>query len=298
MQLTAQKGSASKWASHGWPRWTKFLSEQCQLHERHFTKKAPKTSLDTVGLRVGDSNTDCAEVRCMSTHAVLAMASRFCAHDSTVCLQGDGDRAVALDLLRALVQQETSEQVAQPLTWTLFLDDRCSWHPPSCPEGERRMDIVAANGMLHLRPLRESSVGLVAQVMDILSSYFVGDFEVPIVEALRALAPASERSTVHWFYRQLIWWLGSLVDERMAVTLQDEAAKPLAMQSARSQNKSLCKYWLCARQYFSKQPILHLAMDGSAVLRKPIVCGLIVRPDNVGMVFPPQVLIGRGVGSG
>ena len=90
-----------------------------------------------------------------------------------------------------------------------------------------------------------------------------------------------------WVAKQVVWFLGSCIDNILVLKLSSTLAP--AKPTRTSLSKTLTAYWLAMRENFHEVSTLHIALDGGTLFKKPMVVGIIARPDNVGMVFPPQV---------
>lgn len=98
------------------------------------------------------------------------------------------------------------------------------------------------------------------------------------------------KKPLQWFLRQMIWFLGSLADEEVFEKAQSAATQPLKQMSIAAQDKLLAAYWFSMRSNFHDSRVLHIALDGGTLDKKPMVVGLIAKPSNLAMAFPPQAL--------
>lgn len=99
-ELSAHKGMVGKWAQHGWERWCAYLSEEVGLHEAHAQRKTMVRDMSLVGEAASSSEGLVADFRCMSTHALVAMLSRWASESFHFHMKGDADR----DTVRGCLQ--------------------------------------------------------------------------------------------------------------------------------------------------------------------------------------------------
>lgn len=287
--LQSQGGAACKWASHGWARWRAFLVDDVALADHHLVNRTLSSRHTLVGQPIVSNDNPLADQRCFSTHAVLALSARWCSPDPRGSFRAESDRQSARGLLFAMVRIFATSSAKAPV-WTLFLDTEAVWAPPAMPGGACPIDIVMHGATLDLQPLREIDIPLAHALVALLKGLIPAPIDrLPIVDILSGIAQHRKQADFRWFFRQLIWWLGRLLDQRAAIDLRDAEETPMACQSVRQRQKSLYKYWLAMRRAFREPMTLHLLVDGSTVLRKPMVCGLIAGPDSIGMIYPPQV---------
>lgn len=115
---------------------------------------------------------------------------------------------------------------------------------------------------------------------------------IPLKVALPALAAECQHDGARWLFRQLVWCVGFWLDEFFGRRFRDLSEMPLAKQSCTAGHKGIIKYWLGIVGTFKDPSCLHIAVDGSTLLKRSVVTGMIALPDGTGAVFPPQAIWG------
>jgi len=286
LKLTAQHGQACRWAGHGWTRWQEFLKD-LGLGGSHMIKKDMSNSITEAG-----SSEEVGDHRAMSTHALVACLVRWSALPP--CKGGlgtAGDKQNVLGLLDALVAVAVGVGVK---AWTCFVDQACSWAPPSLPTGRVQIDIIIERGKLMLQPFATlGSPFSKAIVKAMIAAGVWQDGRVGMRDALQASlsqqTPKSQGLLV-WFFKQLVWFVGSVCDEELFTTKCKDIMRPAFSSSSETQKaRNLTRYFLTMRREFEEPKVLHMALDGSTLFNKSTVVGIITKPSNVGVSFPPQV---------
>lgn len=284
--LDAQKGCAHRWCEHGWDRWSSFVEKEVQLPTGHLRKKwqgdAAHASLESGGL---------AEFRCASTCALLALLVRWVSLPAERGGLGHAsDKAKGGLLLDAMLAKFFNQPLA---AWTVFRDEGCRWQGAAWPVGRRPLDIAFADGAADLRPMVDSRCHLCKSLIATLTKRGI-DPTHPIGLKdllLNAMAATNGRaSSAHfWFVKQLLSWVGRVIDRTCADAMKAMSSPPKLPATVTSRQKDLMRYWLASREAFDRPPIVHVALDASNLAEKGTTAGLVALPSNIAVVFPPQV---------
>ena len=291
MKLNPHGGCAHRWAFHGWARWQEFAKE-IGLASSQMIKKDMSASLIEAG-----TSDDVGERRSMGTHALIACLARWSALPK--CKGGlgsDDDKLKMAGLLDCLVGVAMSNGVR---AWTLFMDNDSTWGPPKLPTGRHMIDIKAEDGKLEILPLatvRSSLVFGQAIVRAMTKAGVCIAGRVGVRHALQASLQEQtkqNRRPLMSFFKQLVWFVGTLCDELLFARFEQagpgrHVTTTLAVGSETQRSRMLMKYFLSMRHEFQQPKVLHLALDGSTLLKKTTMVGLVALPSNVGMTFPPQ----------
>jgi hypothetical protein len=88
-----------------------------------------------------------------------------------------------------------------------------------------------------------------------------------------------------WFAKQMLWWLGSIVD---SMTMLLTSAAKLSDMTRHIGTRCLMRYWLAIRRSFEQSQFLSLSVDCGRVGKKNFWVGMVATPENVAAVLPPM----------
>lgn len=290
--LETQRGDASRWTSHGWPAWAKII-ELVGLPAHHLMKKSTRRLGDkSVGMALASSKT--AEARMCSTHAFVALLSKW-ASDGKGGMRHPNDKSKVESLLAAVVEAPFGSNGQEELCMTIFLHG-AEWNPPLCPTGQRPLRLVCRRGFVELRDLAAIADPAVRATMSLLRPLANDEGLVSLRLALPALAADCFNPRTGWLFKQLVWCVGHSADDFFDKQLRHIREAPLAKQPGTASNKGILKYWFGTLEAFRDPLCLHIALDGSTLLKRSVVAGIVALPEGTGAVFPPQVAVlgGRG----
>lgn len=292
LRLESQRGDASRWTSHGWPVWVKLVG-LVGLPDHHLMKKSLRHLGDeAVGAPLASSET--AEARVCSSLALLALVSKW-ACEGKCGMRSASDKEKIQALLVALVDAPFSSGEGQERHLTIFLEE-AAWEPPLVPTGQKPLILVCRQGFLDLGGLSAVADPNIRAVLALFRP-LVGDERcIALRRALPALAADCLNPRTVWFFKQLVWGIGFLIDDCFGHQLRHARESPLAKKSFTVANKGVLKYWFGIQHAFRDPSCLHISLDGSTLLKRSVVAGVVVLPEGTGAVFPPQVGLGRGWG--
>lgn len=271
LRLRAQKGRAGRWASHGWAAWKKFVTSVLGLSEVHMP-----------ALGVGGER--CDVNRQLSTFALLALLARWCSEDRNGHLRDIRDRAAANQCFEAFIALSFHDNTEQ--VFSLFLDVAPKCGLPGLPAGDRLCDVPVVGDRLHLKAVFRRCPDLTA----LLAGACEGpDRAVRISTALLRLSSTASGSMGCSVFRQLVIFVGRRVEDSLSQVLSFASAPSMAELTTAQAMHRMTKYYLGAREAFANPQTVHMAVDGSTLGKKALLCGLLVKPDNVGIVLPPLV---------
>lgn len=289
--LSSQKGSMAKWASHGWPRWESWVAIDVSLPPLHMVKghtsPTGKGSDDMTHLGNLANNGS----RLVSSHALVACLVKWgYLPRSKGGVSSDDERGSIKAFLKGLV---TTAMASSMVSWTFFVDPDVKWEPPFPPNGQKPSDVAIRDGELVLDRWESSRCGFRQAVIGALRrAGLLQHSRASIADAMGLMAnEKNERTmrTLWWFGKQLIWCVGTLVDQHFARKTEGGKAQKLADLSWRKQSQELCRYLSAGRRRLHAPQALHMALDGGTIGKKPVVLGICALPTNEAMVFPPQV---------
>lgn len=288
LHMEAQKGDVGRWASHGWEAWEKHL-RMAGLSEHHLVKKCLRHLGDEhVGMPLASANL--VEARACTSHGLLALVSKWAA-DGKVGLRHSGDKEKLRVLLAAMVEAPFRDGECAQRTCTVFLE-AAVWEPPLCPTGRKPLHVHVQQGRLNLRSLAVVPDCRARAVLSLLRPAAGYEDSIPLRVALPILAADSYNEATGWLYKQLVWCVGFWVDDFYKDRLRSAFVMPLSAQSHTAGDTGLFKYWFAMRGAFRDAGCLHIALDGSTLLKRSVVAGVCVLPNGTGAIFPPQATSG------
>ena len=214
MDISAHKKCAWKWAGNSWDRWTSWLCDSLLLPQVHILKR------NGISSKGNDKGTEAVAVvscdfRGSSTTALVAMLARWaCDSVSKGGLAQQADRVAMLSLLRGLF---TAAIGSGRHELTIFIDTDCKWEPPSLPHGSQPADAEIVDGLLNLRPLIEHASELSTSLIAYMQARReIVEGAIPVDRALLVCIQFMNKSTewtALWFLRQLVWFLGHIIEQ-------------------------------------------------------------------------------------
>lgn len=292
LQLKSQK-EPGRWASHGWHRWAKFLQEEMGLPRMHVLNTC--TNLEDISLVGPYSAEEVAGMdrRSLSTHALLALLARWCwAPQVRGGMTIDSDVNAAHAFLQSLLSQDVDH--IGNFTWTLCIDIQAAWDPPALPNGNQPLDIKIVSGQLQLQEFSNKNAQCVMAVVQALTAAgaWGEEGQVLVIDVVRVLSSLTAKgsASTQWFLKQLMWALGSVVDQCFYDIVAIQSDPKLADTTRRKQKRDMFRYLVACREVMKNPAVLHLAVDGISLGKKPCLCGLMALPSNDAMILPPQVL--------
>lgn len=167
-----------------------------------------------------------------------------------------------------------------------------SRHSPP-PNGQKPCDVAICEGQLALERWVTSRCGLRQAVVGALRrAGLLRNNRVSVADAMGLMASQkSERTlrTLWWFGKQLIWCVGTLVDQHFSQKAEGGKELKLADLSWGKQSQELFRYLSAGRRRLHAPQALHMALDGGTIGKKPVVLGICALPTNEAMAFPQQV---------
>lgn len=275
LELRAQGGKAGRWSGHGTPAWRKFLTMTLGFDDVHMPQ------LHGGGGRSVDG-------RKVSTYGLIALLSRWCSDDHSFQFRIGEDREAARRFFVAMVALAFKDGGEKVLS--LFAEVAPKWDPPFLPEGTVRCDIPVVGAVLHLKEAFGRCEGLAAALGRACDG---PPGAIHITTALIKMSTLVKAPMLRSVFKQLVVFVARHVEAEIADEFTFDDAQKLGDMSARRAMQGLTRYLLAARSNFADPQTLHLAVDGSTVGKKAILCGLMARPDNLGIVLPP--LVGQGL---
>lgn len=114
-----------------------------------------------------------------------------------------------------------------------------------------------------------------------LKKHLKGQGTVDLLDLLKAVL---SKGAFMWFAKQVIWWLGKLVD---LMLMMRRSESRLADMTRDMGDRCLTRYWLAMRRSFDQTQWLSLGVDCGRIGKKNFWVGLAATPGNLGVVIPP-----------
>lgn len=288
LKLSSQGGKPGKWVNHGWARWCKFASCALGLGDQRTQARVRCKDIREVGDRMATAVRG-MEFKMVSTHVLLGLLIRWSGCHPTMSLRSDKDKACVRCMLMGL--RHASAPRAGTSAWTLFLDLQVEWKSPAPPTGERPCTIFADGWIMDLRPLFKSSAAFAMSIGGALGGLCDSEGKVCAFNVLLRFAALPISDSKHWFFVQLLWFVGRRLDSFIA----PDESQLIGELSERSSDKALARYWMACTRAFARPSHLHVSLDAPTILKKPMVVGVMAMPGNVAATFPPQAARVGGV---
>lgn len=264
-----------RWAAHGWKRWSRFCQETLKLPEEH-TRKALGRSSD-------EEDQQYADFRSLSSVALLGLMTRW----GTCSAPGGGlknnsDREACMEVCEVLVGCACGEAKHSRTIFEQPIGEADEW---GFFRGSRAHEVHIIGGVLHLGTLasapslRRAANGRAGRTFDMTGGVVIAEI----------LALAASCAKLNWLTKQLVWWLGSLLDDFVVLKCIGSSTK-LCDMSFDASNRALTKYYFGMRQAFSDQLFLSMGVDCGRVGKKNLWMGLVGCPNNTAAVLPPMDL--------
>jgi hypothetical protein len=219
------------------------------------------------------------EQKAVSTMGLLALLSKWSCGNRRLGFSHEDDVAAARGLLHVLLK--IAFQKWPNVLITIVSEGH--WSEGAFAPGARTCILPISEGSIDLR-------GALRRFPDELKT-------------LRTACPAGQASLVdvlgwacvrpglHWFFKQLVWELGLLVDPCLqAMVAQSLDTQNVGDEEGRmAMEMSLTRYVVGGRKGFVLCKNLSLSLDASRVGQKDVFVGVIANSDNHAMAVPPQV---------
>lgn len=176
--LSGEKGQAGKWTRRGWERWAKFLSNEVSLPGGHLRQKTPASDATLVGSHLAAME-DGAEFRLVSTHALVALCSRWASKHRKDSLRAGDDQAAVASFLHGFMNSASEALGAHE--WTVFLCMGPKWGPPSLPTGDAPL-VLTLSGWI--RSIFECRSGFARALCAVLAPLCTVGFVVSVAGVL------------------------------------------------------------------------------------------------------------------
>lgn len=277
LEMKAHGGRAGKWTSHGWQAWAN-LCEQLGLATAHLRKGVAHDGMGNLGADLSTTDRVFQE-RCVSTHLLVALLSRWGSASTWLHLKAETERECAKGLLKSLISLALDGHKS---AFAVYSGRDEKWAPPEFPSGECPI-VVLVDGMF----------------VDLTAVY--RSKELGVVEALK-LTPSTCRRALSsvlldlagsaqsaWLFKQIVWWLGTTLEEHWSQNLVDSALETrLNDRTDAQRQKALVQYWVATLKAFDQAANVSISLDASRIGQKNTVCGILAMPDNRAVIFPPQ----------
>jgi hypothetical protein len=168
---------------------------------------------------------------------------------------------------------------------TLWCEE-ARWEPPHPPFGTEPLRFPVVRGAVAVAALGEKERGVVVEACAAKEGE-----ELALPELLVRTACSEDKRGWH---KQLLWTLAWHVDRQLAGLLLQEGARPQPREASKAEGeKLLTRYLVAHKQRLAEGGPLSLCMDAGRVGLQTVFSGVVVRPDNVGMIYPPQATAPR-----
>lgn len=169
-----------------------------------------------------------------------------------------------------------------------WLGQDASWAPPALPCGLAFLQLVVDAGEVDVAPLARalgSAARLFCKVVECAGAAY-GPCKMGLLDMLIRIAACS---SLMWLTARILWQLGRKVEGFWIHELQrvGTVAKLCELNPTQVE-KGLSRYFVAGCRLMHDQQWLSLSIDGSRMGHRKMQFGLIARPDNKAMVFPPQ----------
>jgi hypothetical protein len=301
---TEVRGSGAQTGAESW--WKRLPSMQKFIAELELATLHVRSGLEP-GKALSKSCDRVLAFHALSTHAVLATLARWAGDSPNKGgLRLQSCRLVARLMLLAIIALAFPD--GSQSTIPVFLDSGACWHPPAFIEGNDEILVAIHSGQwshadvlagLPTPSATKGQPGLHAPVRalwDLESKvYNLGDL---LIHSLQ------EPGLRGWLGKQLVWTLGSRVDEAVAHGLLSKAepggsnsglhwalgglGKGGSWKEWRQKERNLAKYAQACKKTFGVPLNLSTCLDGARVSGRKTVCGIVAEPGGHAAIFPPQ----------
>ena len=153
--------------------------------------------------------------------------------------------------------------------------------PPHAPFGREGLRLPVVGGKVAVAGVGEKERAV------LLEDFNIGDQEeLAVLDLLITTASCEDKL---WWHRQLVWTLSWHLDRVLAQVLLEEAVRPGVRGANEGEGeKQLTRYLVAHKQRLMEGRNWAVCMDAGRVGLKTVFSGVVVRPDNVGMIYPPQ----------
>lgn len=279
-----------------WHAWTRFLSTlDLDLHLR---RAAPYTYATGAAAASDDECESLARILeycSASTHAVLALLVRMAWKPrATGGLSSQVCKDKCVEVLGALF-----ERVPRPCELCVFVLNAV-WEPPLLPQGDSPVRLYLTDDLnVSINQLKDISRVLAdAGRMPVCPGVQAAENVVMLCDFLKL---CMEEKAMFVIFKQLIWALGTKLEEGLKAELENEEPplKKVRVVEFGSENrqavaKRLAKYYAATVEAFSNKRVMSLSVDAAEVGGKRRLYGVLALPDNTVAWMCPQAALGCG----
>ena len=289
--LAMRGAKAWRWAGTSWRSWQAYLVDDVDLSLSHLFERDP-SSRDEAGGRMPSEPR--AEWRGVSTIALFALLIRL-SYGGRQALRSSPDRSVVLSLLTSILKAWLGGRM---LTFTLFLSKKPVWSPPRLPESSENFAagpasctcLAVSDGNISLKPLLDARSPDLVELQKLVKPIVLGPLrEASIQDLFEALTMKRIERGVLWLWMQLIWFCGRVGDTHTKGHLEFLAETTMCDMNRASAHKAIFQYRSGFMRACEAARVVHIALDGSTVGKKPFVFSVLALPSGIGGVGSPVV---------
>lgn len=196
-----------RWCSHGWPAWTRLITD-LGLDARHLRLQVThNTGMGNLGATATDTSRLFTE-KSASSVAIVGLLSKWCSGNPKFGMKSEIDRQGCLSALTSLVELAFANRAAETVDFFQGADEH--WEPPRPPSGTFLVRLTFEGCFVDMSPLLRNA--------EAVHAFGLNDRTTrrSLVEVLQTACGDLQCAR---FAKQIVWYIGSVVDDFWAKKL-------------------------------------------------------------------------------